>query len=60
MDTARNWLAENQESVKNELNQLLFKETWDKYAKIKMTSKGARRTLAKLFLNNLNFCIKQV
>ena len=33
MDTARNWLAENQESVKNELNQLLFKETWDKYAK---------------------------
>ena len=33
MDIARNWLAENQESVKNELNQLLFKETWDKYAK---------------------------
>lgn len=31
----------------------IFDEYIDKYAKIKMTSKGARRTLAKLFLNNL-------
>lgn len=31
----------------------IFDEYIDKYAKLKMTSKGARRTLAKLFLNNL-------
>lgn len=31
----------------------IFDKYIDKYAKIKMTSKGARRTLAKLFLNNL-------
>ena len=31
----------------------IFDEYIDKYAKIKMTSKGARRTLSKLFLNNL-------
>lgn len=31
----------------------LFDEYIDKYAEIKKTSKGAKRTLAKLFLNNL-------
>lgn len=31
----------------------IFDEYIDKYAKIKMTSKGGRRTLSKLFLNNL-------
>lgn len=31
----------------------IFDEYIDKYKKIKMESKGARRTLAKLFLNNL-------
>lgn len=31
----------------------LFDDYIDKYRKIKMESKGARRTLAKLFLNNL-------
>lgn len=31
----------------------IFDEYIDKYAEIKKTSKGARRTLAKLFLNNL-------
>lgn len=31
----------------------IFDEYIDKYKKIKMTSKGAKRTLAKLFLNNL-------
>lgn len=31
----------------------LFDRYIDKYAKIKMESKGAKRTLAKLFLNNL-------
>lgn len=31
----------------------MFDEYIDKYAQIKMTSKGAKRTLAKLFLNNL-------
>ena len=31
----------------------LFDEYIDKYKKIKMTTKGAKRTLAKLFLNNL-------
>src|SRR5699024_9009342 len=31
----------------------IFDEYIDKYAEMKKTSKGARRTLAKLFLNNL-------
>lgn len=31
----------------------IFDEYIDKYKQIKMTSKGAKRTLAKLFLNNL-------
>lgn len=31
----------------------IFDEYIDKYAQIKMNSKGAKRTLAKLFLNNL-------
>lgn len=31
----------------------IFDDYIDKYAKIKMNSKGAKRTLAKLFLNNL-------
>lgn len=31
----------------------IFDEYIDKYKKIKVTSKGAKRTLAKLFLNNL-------
>lgn len=32
MDTAREWLKENQEEVLKEFNELLFKECWDKYA----------------------------
>ena len=32
MDEARNWLKENQEKVLNQYNNLLFKETWNKYA----------------------------
>ena len=33
MDTARDWLKENQDRVLKEYNTLLFKESWDKYAK---------------------------
>ena len=32
MSNIREWLKENQEKVLNELNDLLFKECWDKYA----------------------------
>ena len=32
MDTARDWLKENQEQILKELNFCLFKEAWDKYA----------------------------
>lgn len=32
MDTARDWLKENQEQVLNELNTKLFQQEWDKYA----------------------------
>ena len=32
MDTFRNWLSENKEDVLKQLNTLIFKEEWDKYA----------------------------
>ena len=32
MDEARNWLKENQNEVLNQYNNLLFNETWNKYA----------------------------
>jgi DNA polymerase-3 subunit alpha len=32
MDTFRNWIAENKDSILNDLNSLIFKEEWDKYA----------------------------
>lgn len=32
MDTARDWLKDNQEIMLKEFNQLLFFETWNKYA----------------------------
>ena len=32
MDGARDWLKEHQSEVLSELNNMLFKETWDKYA----------------------------
>ena len=32
MDKARNWLKENQDEVLNQYNNLLFNETWNKYA----------------------------
>ncbi len=32
MDEVRDWLKENQEEVLNQYNNLLFKETWNKYA----------------------------
>lgn len=32
MDTFRNWLSENKEEVLKQLNSLIFKEEWDKYA----------------------------
>ena len=33
MDTARDWLKENQKTILKEFNELLFLEYWDKYAK---------------------------
>lgn len=33
MDIFRNWLSENKEKVLQDLNSLIFKEEWDKYAK---------------------------
>lgn len=33
MDVFRNWLNEKKDSVLKELNSLIFKEEWDKYAK---------------------------
>ena len=32
MDTARDWLKENQQEVLKEFNAILFQEVWDKYA----------------------------
>lgn len=32
METAKEWLKNNQEEILNKFNQILFKETWDKYA----------------------------
>ena len=32
MDTAREWLKNNQDEVLNEYNNILFNETWNKYA----------------------------
>ena len=32
MDEARNWLKENQDEILNQYNNLLFNETWNKYA----------------------------
>ena len=32
MDAARDWLKENQDEVLNQYNNLLFNETWNKYA----------------------------
>lgn len=32
MDKAREWIKENHDNILNSLNQILFKETWDKYA----------------------------
>ena len=32
MDAARDWLKENQEQVLQEMNSMLFKEVWNKYA----------------------------
>ena len=32
MDEARNWLKKNQDEVLNQYNNLLFNETWNKYA----------------------------
>ena len=32
MDEVRDWLKENQEEILNQYNNLLFKETWNKYA----------------------------
>lgn len=32
MDTARDWLKDNQEAMLKEFNQILFFETWNKYA----------------------------
>ena len=32
MDTARNWLKDNQEEILNQYNNLLFNEMWNKYA----------------------------
>ena len=32
MDTARDWLKDNQQEVLQQYNTVLFKETWDKYA----------------------------
>ena len=32
MDTARDWLKENQETTLKEFNTILFQEQWDKYA----------------------------
>lgn len=33
MDTARDWLKDKQKEILNKYNQILFKETWEKYAK---------------------------
>ena len=38
MDIFRNWLSENKEEVLKELNTLIFKEEWDKYAKGNISS----------------------
>lgn len=38
MDTFRNWLSVEKDSVLKELNSLIFKDEWDKYAKGKLSS----------------------
>lgn len=38
MDIFRNWLSENKEQVLTELNSLIFKDEWDKYAKGNLSS----------------------
>lgn len=38
MDTFRNWLSENKDEVLEQLNSLIFKEEWDKYAKGNVSS----------------------
>lgn len=38
MDAARDWLKENQEKVLKQLNFILFKENWDKYAEGSLSS----------------------
>ena len=32
MDVFRNWIASDKENILNELNKIIFKEDWDKYA----------------------------
>lgn len=38
MDAARDWLKENQEEILKQLNFMLFKENWDKYAEGSLSS----------------------
>ena len=38
MNTARDWIKDNQENILNSFNELLFKECWDKYAKGNISS----------------------
>ena len=38
MDTARDWIKDNQELILNKFNNVLFKECWDKYAKGNISS----------------------
>lgn len=38
MDTFRNWLAKDKEKVLQELNSLIFKDEWNKYAKGNLSS----------------------
>lgn len=38
MDIFRNWLANNKENILKELNSLIFKDEWDKYAKGNLSS----------------------
>lgn len=38
MDAARDWLKNNQETMLKKFNQILFKESWDKYAQGNLSS----------------------
>jgi DNA polymerase-3 subunit alpha len=38
MDVFRAWIAEDKDTILNKLNQLIFKEDWDKYAKGNISS----------------------